>query len=72
MQLKPVQKASRSRVSNPPPVFVILEVKKIEPHYFVVVRPQSNQNQQKKSDLAFKSYGSQFGDVSHPTTRVIC
>ena len=47
MQLKPVQKASKSRVSNPPPVFVILEVKKIEPHYFAVVRPQSNQNQQK-------------------------
>ena len=49
MQLKPVQKASKSRVSTPPPpVFVILEGKKIEPHYFVVVRPQSNQNQQKK------------------------
>ena len=47
MQLNPVQKASKSRVSNPPPVFVILEVEKIEPHYFVVVRPQSNQNQQK-------------------------
>ena len=31
MQLKPVQKASKSRVSNPPPVFVILEVKKIVP-----------------------------------------
>ena len=48
MQLKPVQKASKSRVSTPPPVFVILEGKTIEPHYFVVVRPQSNQNQQKK------------------------
>ena len=47
MQLKPVQKASKSRVSNPPPVFVILEVKKIEPNYFVVVRPQSNENLQK-------------------------
>ena len=46
MQLKQLQKASKSRVSTP--VFVILEVKKIEPHYFVVVRPQSNQNQQKK------------------------
>ena len=47
MQLKQVQKASKSRVSTPPPIFVIIEVKKIEPHYFVVVRPQSNQNQQK-------------------------
>ena len=47
MQLKLVQKAIKSRVSAPPPVFVILEVKKIEPHYFVVFRPQSNQNQQK-------------------------
>ena len=47
MQLKPVQKASKSRVSNPPLIFVILKVKKIEPNYFVVVRPQSNQNQQK-------------------------
>ena len=47
MQLKQLQKASKSRVSTPPPVFVILEVKKIEPHYFVVVRPQINQNQQK-------------------------
>ena len=66
MQLKLVQTASKSRVSTPPPFFVILEVKKkIEPHYFVVVRP--NQNRQKKSDLVFKSYRSQFGDVSHPT-----
>ena len=47
MQLKQVQKASKSRVSTPPPIFVIIEVKKIAPHYFVVVRPQSNQNQQK-------------------------
>ena len=47
MLLKPLQTASKSRVSNPPPRFLNLEVKKIEPHYFVVVHPQSNQNQQK-------------------------
>ena len=40
MQLKPVQKASKGTR------FCDFRGKKIEPHYFVVVRPQSNQNEQ--------------------------
>ena len=67
MQLKPVQRASRSSVSNTPARFCNFRGKQNCTPFFCGSSTPKKLKSARKSDLAFKSYGSQFGDVSHPT-----